>query len=112
MGYALIPPPPQKKTQKTTTNKTPLRNLLRNRNSHFEERMIVISPSIMSVARSVRSDMKSIRLPDVVPTIFDKLGDDKFKRISSLMEKLNRKRVCVSDNRVILGEFTSSHICE
>ena len=38
------------------------------------------------------------------------------KRISSLMEKLNRKRVCMSDNRVILGTncwtFTSSRIRE
>ena len=81
---------------------------------HFEERMFVISPSM---ARSVGYDMKSVRLTeDAIPTIFDKLGNAKPKRISSLMEKLNRKRVCMSDNRVILGAnywtFTSSRIRE
>ena len=81
---------------------------------YFEEHMFVISPSM---ARSVGYDMKSVRLTeDAIPTIFDKLGNAKPKRISSLMEKLNRKRVCMSDNRVILGAnywtFTSSRIRE
>ena len=44
-----------------------------------EERMSVISPSR---AQSVRYDMKSVRFTeDVIPTIFDKLGDAKHKRI-------------------------------
>ena len=102
-------------------NKTRLRDLLQNMNRvqwkppcYFEERMFVISPSM---ARSVGYDMKSVRLTeDAIPTIFDKLGNAKPKRISSLMEKLNRKRVCMSDNRVILGAnywtFTSSRIRE
>ena len=48
--------------------------------------------------------MKSVRLTeDAFPTIFNKLGNAKPKRISSLMKKLNRKR-CMSDNRIILGE--------
>jgi len=68
----------------------------------------VISPSM---ARLVGYHTKS-----AIPTIFDKLCDAKPKRISSLMEKLNRKRICVSDNRVILREnywiFTSSRIRE
>ena len=56
----------------------------------FEERVCVISPS---VARSV--DIQSVRLTENdIPAIFDKLSDAKRKRISSLMEKLNRKRVC------------------
>ncbi|KAK2164618.1 hypothetical protein LSH36_61g08001 [Paralvinella palmiformis] len=56
----------------------------------------VISPSM---ARSVGYDMKSIRLTeDDIPTIFDKLSGAKPKRLSSLMEKLNRKRVCMSNN--------------
>ncbi|KAK2163610.1 hypothetical protein LSH36_76g00075 [Paralvinella palmiformis] len=38
-------------------------------------------------------DMKSVRLTeDAIPTIFDKLGNAKPKRISSLAKKLNRKR--------------------
>ena len=99
-------------------NKTRLREWVRNMNRvqwkptchsklcgrHFEERMFVISPSM---ARSVGYDMKSVRLrEDAIPTIFDKLCNAKPKRISCLMEKLNRKRVCyyMSDNRVTLGE--------
>ena len=59
----------------------------------FEERMFVILPS---VARSVGYDMKSVRFTNyAIPAIFDKLGDAKPKRITSLMEKLNRKRVCM-----------------
>ena len=112
MEYALI-----------RQNKTRLRDWLRNMNrvqwkptcqltTSIEENMFVISPSM---ARSVGYDMKSVRLTeDAIPTIFDKLGNAKPKRISSLMEKLNRKRVCMSDNRVILGAnywtFTSSRI--
>jgi len=76
--------------------------------------MFVISPSM---ARLVEYDMKSVRLIEyAIPTIFDKLGNAKYKTISSLLEKLNRKRVCMSDNWVILGEnywtFTTSRICE
>ena len=61
--------------------------------------------------------MNSVRLTEnAIPTIFFKQRDAKPKRINSLMEKLNRKRVCLSDNRVILGAnywtFTSSLICE
>ena len=44
--------------------------------------------------------MKSVRLTeDAILTIFDKLGN----AIGSLTEKLNRKWVCIKDNRVILG---------
>ena len=81
---------------------------------HFEQRMFVISPSM---ARSIGYDMKSVRLTeDAIPTIFIKQRDANPKRISSLMKKLNRKWVCMSDNRVILGAnywtFTSSRIRE
>ena len=74
--------------------------------------MFIIS---QSMARSVGYDMKNVRLTeDAIPTILVKQCDAKPKRISSLMEKLNRKRVCMSDNRVILGAnywtFTSSRI--
>jgi len=70
-----------------------------------------------AVYGTIRYDMKSVMLTeDAIPTIFDKLGYDKPIRFSSFMEKLNRKRVCLSDNRVILGEkswtFTSSRIRE
>ena len=59
--------------------------------------MFVISPSM---TRSVGYDMRSVRLPEnAIPTIFHKLGDDKPERISSLMDKLNRKLVCMGDNR-------------
>ena len=65
------------------------------------ETRIVISPSM---ARSVRYDMKSARLTeDAIPTRFDKLCDAKPKQMIRLMEKLNRKRVFMTDNRVILG---------
>jgi len=82
--------------------------------NQFEERMFVISPSL---ARSVGYDMKSVRLTeDDIRTIFYKLANAKPKRISSLMDELNRKRVCMSDNGVILGAnhwtFTSSRIRE
>ena len=51
---------------------------------------------------SVGYDMKSVGLTeDAILTIFDELGDANPKRISSLMAKLNGKRVCMSDNRVI-----------
>jgi len=61
--------------------------------------------------------MKSVMLTeDTIPTIFDKLGNPKPKRISSLMQKLNRNWVCMSDNMVILGAnywiFRSSRIHE
>ena len=77
---------------------------------YFEERVFVMFPS---VARSVGYDMKSVRIPeDAIPTIFDKQSDAKPTKISSLMEELNRKRVFMGDNRVILGanylNFTSS----
>jgi len=96
-------------------NKTRLRDWLRNTKRvqwkptchsklcgrHFGERMFVIS---LSMARSVGYDMKSVRLTEVaIPTIFDTLGNGKSKRISSLMGKQNRKRVCMCYNRVILG---------
>jgi len=68
---------------------------------HFDEWVFVISPPMV---RSVGYDVKNVRLTkDAIPTIFDKLGDAKSKRNSSLMEKLNRNWVCMSDNRVILG---------
>jgi len=54
---------------------------------HFEELMFVISPSM---ARSVGYDLKCVRFTeDADPAIFDKLGDAKPKRSSSLMEKPN-----------------------
>ena len=61
--------------------------------------------------------MKSVRLTeDAILTTFDKLGNAKPKQISNLMEKLNRKQLCMSDNRVILvakyWTFTSSCIRE
>jgi len=106
-------------------NKIHLRDWLRNTSrvptchnklsrKHLEERMFVISPSM---ARSVRYEMESVRLTeDAIPTILDKLGNTNSKRISGLMEKLNRKWVCMSDNRIILGAnywtFTSSRILE
>jgi len=63
--------------------------------------MFVISPPMV---QSVGYDTKSVRLTEVAsPTIFDKLGNGKPKRISGLMEILNRKRVCMTDNWVILG---------
>jgi len=76
--------------------------------------MLIISPS---VARSVVYDTNIVRLTeDVIPTVFDKLGNAKHKQIRSLMEKLNRKRVSMSDNRVIFGAnywtITSSWIRE
>ena len=76
--------------------------------------MFVISPSM---ARSFGYDMIGVMLAeDSIPTIFDKLGNAKPKPISSLMEKLKRKRVCMNDNRVIFRAnywiFTSSHIRE
>ena len=62
-------------------------------------------PLSPSMARSVGYDMKSVRFTEMaIPTIFNKLGNAKPKRISSLMEKLNRKRVWLSDNRVILKQ--------
>jgi len=81
---------------------------------HFERRMFVISSSF---PRSIGYNMNSVRLTeDAIRTIFIKQRDAKAKQMSSLMEKLNRKRVWISDNRVILGPnywtFTSSHICE
>ena len=97
-------------------NKTRLRDWLRNANraewkptcrsklcgKHFEERTLVISPSLV---RSIGYDMQCIGLTeDVIPTIFVEQNDPKPKRISTSMEKLNRKGVCMSDNRVILGE--------
>ena len=61
--------------------------------------MLVISPSR---TRSAGYDMMSVRLTeDAIPTIFDKLDNAKPKLISILMEKLNRKQECMSDNRVI-----------
>jgi len=63
--------------------------------------MFVISTSM---TLSVGYDIKSVRLTeDPIPTILKKLGNAKPKRINSLMEKLNRKRVCISDNSLILG---------
>ena len=63
--------------------------------------MFVISPYMASL---IEYDMNSFRLTeDVIPTVFDKLGDAIPKRISSFMEKLNIKRVCMSDNKAILG---------
>ena len=61
--------------------------------------------------------MKNVALTeDTIPTIFNKLANAKSNRISSFMEKLNRKWVYVSDNRVILEAnywtFTSSPIRE
>jgi len=56
---------------------------------HFEEQMFIIS---LSMAQSDEYYMKSVRLTEyAIPTLFNKLGDAKPKRISSLMEKLNRK---------------------
>ena len=60
--------------------------------------------------------MKSVRLTeDAIPNIFVKEHDAKPKRISSLMEKLDRKRICMSDDMVIMGAnylaFATSHIC-
>ena len=67
-------------------------------NYHFEERMFVI---LLAIAWLVGYDMKSVRLTeDAIPTIFDKLSNAKPKRMDSLMEKLNRKRVYMNDNRV------------
>ena len=78
------------------------------------ETTFVISPSLV---RSIGYDLKSVGLKgNVVPTISVKQHDPKPKQISNLMGKLNRKRVCMSNNRVIMWEnywrFTSSHICE
>jgi len=80
MEFALIPP---KHEQSAVEANLPT--------YHFEGRMLVILPS---KARSVGYDMKNVRLTeDAIPTIFDKLDNAKPKRISSLMGKLNRKRV-------------------
>ena len=82
---------------------------------HFDEWMFITS---LSMTQSVGYDKKSVRLTwDAIPTIFDKLGHDANpKQISNLMEKLNRKQLCMSDNRVILGPnywtFTCSRIRE
>ena len=68
---------------------------------NFQERMFVISPSL---SRSIGYDTNSVRrTEDVIPTIFFKQCDVNCKRISGLMEKLNRKRVRMSDNMEILG---------
>ena len=61
--------------------------------------------------------MNNLKLTeDAILTLIDKLGHAKPKRISSLMEKLNRKRIFMRDNRVILVAnyiaFISSHILE
>jgi len=49
---------------------------------------------LQSMARSDGYDMKSVRLTeDAILTIFDKLGNVKPKRISSLMEKLILGRI-------------------
>jgi len=102
---------PQNKIHLRNTSRVPTCHNKFSR-KHLEERMFVISPSM---ARSVGYEMESVRLTeDAIPTILDKLGDANSKRISGLMEKLNRKWVCMSDNRIILGAnywtFTSSHI--
>jgi len=81
---------------------------------HYEEQIFVSSPTL---AWSVGYGMKSVMLTeDAIPTIFSNQRDAKPKRIINLMEKLNRKRVCIRDNRIILGvnywTFTSSHISE
>jgi len=61
-------------------------------------------PQQTFLTRSRRYDMKNVRVTeDAILSIFDKMGDAKPKRISSLMEKLNRKRIYMSDNRVISG---------
>ena len=107
MEYALLPPKQDlfarlasKYEQSAVEANLPTYN--------FEERIFIIS---RSMARSVGYEMKS-----VIPTIFHKLGSAKSKRISSLMKKLNRKRVYMSDNRVIVGAnywtFTSSRTLE
>jgi len=88
--YALIPPKQDSFSRLAAKHEQSAveANLL---TYHFEEHMFVNSPSM---ARSVGYDMKSVRLTEyVIPIILDKLGDAKPKRISSLMEKLNRKRV-------------------
>ena len=67
---------------------------------HFQEGMFVI---LSSLVRSIGYDMNSVRfIEDAIPTIFVKQRDAKAKQISSFMEKLNRKRICINDNRVIL----------
>ena len=73
--------------------------------------------SFPSMARSVGYEIERVRLTeDAIPTILGKLGDANSKQISGLMEKLNRKWVCMTDNRKILGAnywtFTSSRILE
>jgi len=46
--------------------------------------------------------MKAVRITeDAIPTILVKQCDAKPKRISSLMEKLYRKLICMSNNREI-----------
>jgi len=83
-------------------NKTTLRDRLRNMN-----RMQWKPTCHSKLCRrhcEERYDMKSVRLrEDAISTIFDKLGDAEPKRINNLVEKLNRKRVCMSDNMVILN---------
>ena len=68
--------------------------------AHFEDNMFVISPTL---AESIGyGHVKSARLiEDAIPTIFAKPGPVKTKRASSLMQKLDRQRVCLSDNRSI-----------
>ena len=60
--------------------------------------------NLVLVLRSFGYDMKSVRFTeDTIPTIFVKQCYANPKRISSLMETLNRKQVCINDNRVIFG---------
>ena len=48
--------------------------------------------------------MKRARLTeDAIPNVCVKQRGVNPKRISSLMKKMNRKRVCMNDNSVILG---------
>jgi len=105
MEYALIPPKQNSFALLAAKHEqSPVEANLPNH--HLEQHMFVISPSM---ARSVGYDMKSVRLiEDAIPITFDKLANAKPKQIISLMKKLNRKRVWMSDNRVILKQTNAS----
>ena len=75
--------------------------------THFEDRMFLISRLWQVKLDMAWRESGSKKVPF-------KLGDAKIKRISSLVQKLKKRRVCMSDNRVTLRAnywtFTGSRI--
>ena len=87
MEYALIPPKHDLFARLAANHEQSAAEAI-SPTYHFDERMFVISPSM---APPVGCEIKSVRLTeDAIPTVSDKLGNVKPKRISRWVEKLNR----------------------